>query len=92
MIDTSRKHQSSSRFHTIIHLCSFLIIIYSFTMLAPIAVALFYNDGYITPFLAHLYFLLLLVLLAGKRLFRKIKIYKNVMDSWLHAYFGLYFH
>lgn len=51
MIYTSIIQQNSSRFHTIIHLCSFLITLYSFTMLVPIAVALFYQDGYITPFL-----------------------------------------
>lgn len=51
MIAVSGIQKSSSRFHTIIHLCSFLIVIYSFTMLMPIAVALFYKDGYITPFL-----------------------------------------
>ncbi|MCU7974061.1 TrkH family potassium uptake protein [Shewanella sp. SW36] len=51
MIAVNGIQKSSSRFHTIIHLCSFLIVIYSFTMLMPIAVALFYKDGYITPFL-----------------------------------------
>lgn len=51
MIAVSGIQKSSSRFHTIIHLCSFLIVIYSFTMLMPISVALFYKDGYITPFL-----------------------------------------
>lgn len=51
MFNVSSRVQVSSRFTTIIHLCSFLIIIYSFTMLVPIVVALLNRDGYITAFL-----------------------------------------
>ncbi|MEI8632717.1 potassium transporter TrkG [Vibrio sp. PP-XX7] len=42
--------KTHSRVSTILHLCSFLIIIYSLTMLVPIGVAWLYRDGYITPF------------------------------------------
>ncbi len=42
--------RSHSRVGTVLHLCSFLIIIYSLTMLVPMGVAWLYRDGYITPF------------------------------------------
>lgn len=51
MMNIKETLRTNSRFRTITRLCSFLIIIYSFTMLIPIVVALLNQDGYFTPFL-----------------------------------------
>ena len=42
--------RTHTRVSTVLHLCSFLIIIYSLTMLVPMVVAWLFRDGYITPF------------------------------------------
>ncbi|MDC0610290.1 TrkH family potassium uptake protein [Vibrio sp.] len=43
--------KTSSRFNTVFHICSFLVVIYSLTMLVPVAVSWYYRDGYVSPFL-----------------------------------------
>ncbi len=43
--------EKSSRLDTILHLCSFLSIIYSFSMLIPISVGLIFDENNFTPFL-----------------------------------------
>ncbi len=43
--------QTSSRFNTVFHICSFLVVIYSITMLIPVAVSWYYRDGYVSPFM-----------------------------------------
>lgn len=44
-------YNGSSRFNTVLHLCSFLVVIYSVTMLMPVAVSWYFRDGYVTPFM-----------------------------------------
>lgn len=51
MMHIKHDFQTSSRFNTVFHICSFLVIIYSITMLVPVIVSWYYRDGYVTPFM-----------------------------------------
>lgn len=43
--------EKSSRLVTILHLCSFLVLLYSLSMLMPILIGLIYGEAHFTPFL-----------------------------------------
>jgi len=51
MMHVTHNFQSSSRFNTVFHICSFLVVIYSLTMLVPVGISWYYRDGYVTPFM-----------------------------------------
>lgn len=44
--------QNSSRLKTILHLCSFLVALYSLSMPVPIVIGLIFEEKHLTPFLA----------------------------------------
>lgn len=43
--------EKSSRLETILHLCSFLVLLYSLSMIVPIFIGLLFGEGFLTSFL-----------------------------------------